>query len=97
MENTPTPTNASLPAAANEAAAEAEFKTVNGSINLGLPADVSTELQAETLNGEISSDFSLTVQGRIDRRHLSGSLGTGGRQLLLKTVNGSIHLRRPAV
>jgi hypothetical protein len=72
-----------------------EFKTVNGSINLGLPSDTSSKVEADTLNGDIVSEFPLTVEGRFSRRHLSGTIGGGGdRELLLKTVNGSIHLNR---
>src|SRR4030095_219016 len=32
-----------------------EFKTLNGEINLDLPANVSTDVDAETLNGQINS------------------------------------------
>lgn len=71
-----------------------DFKTVNGEIVLNLPADTSTDVHAETLNGDISTDFPLTVQGRISRRRLSGTIGGGGRSLDLKTINGSIRLRR---
>ena len=73
-----------------------EFKTVNGAITLDLPSDTSTEVKAETLNGDISTDFPLTILGRVSRRHLDGTIGSGGggRELTLKTVNGSIRLRR---
>jgi len=71
-----------------------EFKTVNGGINLDLPSSLSTEIAAETFNGEISSDFPLTLLGSFSRKHLKGTIGSGGRELILKTLNGSIHLRR---
>lgn len=73
-----------------------EFKTVNGTITLDLPSDTSAEVKAETLNGDISTDFHLTVMGRVSRRYLNGTIGSGGggRELSLKTVNGSIRLRR---
>jgi DUF4097 and DUF4098 domain-containing protein YvlB len=73
-----------------------EFKTVNGAITLDLPSDTSAEVEAETVNGDITTDFTLTVMGRLSRRHLSGTIGSGGggRELSLKTVNGSIRLRR---
>ena len=71
-----------------------DFKTVNGGITLDLPSNTNAQVQADTLNGEISTDFPLTTQSRSDRRHLSGTIGGGGRELSLKTVNGSIHLRR---
>jgi hypothetical protein len=71
-----------------------EFKTVNGAIHLELPADLSTEVRAQTVNGSIETDFPLTVQGRFSRRSLTGTIGGGGRQLELETVNGGIRLGR---
>jgi len=73
---------------------ELEFETVNGGITLSLPATTSTEIRAETLNGDIQSDFQMTVSGRFSKRHINGTIGSGGRELTLKTVNGSIHVKR---
>lgn len=71
-----------------------EMKTVNGSITLTLPSTLSTELRASSVNGDINTDFPLTVQGRATRRRLDGTIGGGGRVLALDTVNGSITLKR---
>lgn len=88
--------NGSIRASAGRAdwAGDAEFKTVNGSITVTLPASTGAEVRAATVNGEIETDFPLTVSGRVSRRHLSGTIGGGGRRLELETVNGSIHLRK---
>ncbi len=71
-----------------------EFETVNGGITLILPAETSTELRAETVNGDITTDFPLSVQGRFSRRSISGTIGGGGRELNLKTVNGGLRIQR---
>lgn len=71
-----------------------DFKTVNGTINVDLPATTSSKVEATTLNGDIASDFPLTMLESTSRKHLSGTIGGGGRELNMKTVNGSIHLRR---
>ena len=73
-----------------------EFKTVNGSVSLTAPASLSTEVDAETVNGSVDSDFPITVQGRMERRHLRGTIGAGGRSLEIETVNGGIELRKGA-
>ncbi|HLA12001.1 MAG TPA: DUF4097 family beta strand repeat-containing protein [Pyrinomonadaceae bacterium] len=70
------------------------FKTVNGEIVIELPADTGANVHASTFNGTINSDFPLTSLGKNTKRKLSGTIGTGGRELLLKTLNGSINLRR---
>ncbi|HYT72934.1 MAG TPA: DUF4097 family beta strand repeat-containing protein [Gemmatimonadales bacterium] len=71
-----------------------EFRTVNGGITLDLPAGLSTEVSASTVNGDIVSDFPLTVTGRLGPRRVHGTIGSGGRELSLTTVNGSIKLRK---
>lgn len=69
------------------------FKTVNGEINLDLPANLSATVDAKTLNGAINSDFPLNVTETKGRKALKGTIGSGGRDLVLKTLNGSINLR----
>jgi hypothetical protein len=71
-----------------------EFKTVNGGISLDLPQTLSTTLDADTFNGDVTSDFPLTLPKLSSRRHISGTIGNGGRALILKTLNGSIRIRR---
>lgn len=70
------------------------FSTVNGGITLDLPAEVNAELRASTVNGDIVSDFPVTVRGRFGPRRVSGTLGRGGHELELETVNGTITLRK---
>ena len=73
---------------------EIRLKTVNGGIDVALPRSASADLNASTVNGDIQTDFPITVQGRLTKRHLTGTIGTGGRQLALETVNGGIEIRR---
>jgi hypothetical protein len=70
------------------------FRSVNGGVDIDLPADASTELNARTVNGSISTDFPVTVSGRVSRQRLNGTIGGGGRTLEIETVNGSITIRR---
>lgn len=71
-----------------------EFETVNGAITIELPGEVDTQVHASTVNGSISTDYPLTVRGRFSNKRLSGTIGRGGRELALTTVNGDIELRR---
>jgi Putative adhesin len=73
---------------------ELSLKTVNGGIRLSVPQGLNADLRAQTVNGDISTDFPLTVQGRFSKRKLIGTIGSGGRQLELETVNGGIELRK---
>jgi hypothetical protein len=46
------------------------------------------------VNGSITTDFPLTVQGKWGPRKAHGTIGGGGRELSLETVNGSVELRK---
>jgi hypothetical protein len=70
------------------------FKTVNGGITVQIPAGLSAVLDASTVNGDIETDFPVTVQGRFGHRRLHGTIGDGGRELRLETVNGGIEIRK---
>lgn len=72
----------------------ASFKTVNGTVTVTLPAGVNTDVRASTVNGDIDTDFPLTVTGRFGPRRLNGTIGSGGRSLSLETVNGGIRIRK---
>jgi hypothetical protein len=73
----------------------ASFRTVNGGITLTLPSAFDAELRAEMLNGSLTSDFPVSVTSSTESpRRLRGTIGKGGRELNLSTVNGSIRLLR---
>ena len=74
-----------------------EFKTVNGSIKLELPSNVSTDVDFKSVNGLLKSDFPLTMQGSIGKHSVHGTIGSGGRSLDIKTVNGSGELRKEVI
>ena len=74
-----------------------EFNTVNGGIELELPSNVNASVRATTVNGHISTDFPLMIRGRFTGHHIYGSIGQGGQDLSVKTVNGSIDLRRAVI
>jgi hypothetical protein len=88
--------NGSLSASLGDAAwtGSLSLKTVNGSLTVELPEGASAEVSASTVNGGIETDFPLTVKGKWGPKHLSGTIGSGGRQLQLETVNGGIHLKK---
>ncbi|MDA8018354.1 MAG: DUF4097 family beta strand repeat-containing protein [Thermoanaerobaculia bacterium] len=72
-----------------------EIDSVNGSIDLFLPADADAEISAETVHGRISNDFSLYVDksGWVGQE-LRGQLGSGSARISLDNVNGSIDIRK---
>ena len=77
---------------------KSSLTTVNGSIDVTLPASANVSIHATTVSGSVSSDFPLQARGFglvcSPGGVLSGTLGAGGRDLNLATVNGSVHIRK---
>lgn len=74
-----------------------EFKSVNGSIRLELPVNLNAEIDFKSVNGHLDTDFPMTMNGSIGRHSVHGTIGSGGRSLEIKTVNGSGELRKEAI
>ena len=75
-----------------------DIETVNGSVKLGLPSNAAADLKATTLNGNISSELSeITASTPGSMHQLEAKLGIGGGEILIRTINGAIHLvKEPA-
>ncbi len=67
--------------------------TYNGGIDLTSPSNFSGEVEASTHNGSINTELPITVKGKVSRRKLTGTIGTGQGKLHLSTHNGSIKIR----
>lgn len=71
------------------------LETVNGRVNLSIPSDSSATIRAESLNGNITNDFSLPVRkGKYVGRDLYGRLGSGDTPIKLESVNGALTISR---
>lgn len=71
-----------------------DITTGDGTVSLYLPSDFGAELDAHTGDGSIRND--LKVDGETagaNRRTVKGRLGAGGKQLRIRTGDGSIRLR----
>jgi hypothetical protein len=71
-----------------------EVETQNGGIDVRLPDGYAAHVETSTVNGGTSTDFSVTVVGQIDRRHLTADLNGGGATLKLTTTNGGVSIRK---
>src|SRR5690606_36050820 len=71
-----------------------EFETGNGTVSVAFQGDLNATESAGTGHGDIVTDHPLTAQGRFGPRRLNGTVGSGGRDLEINTVNGTITLRR---
>jgi len=72
---------------------ELDVKTTNGGIDMAVPENYSAHLETGTVNGNLSIDFPVTVQGKITRE-LAVNLGSGGATVRAMTTNGGIRIKR---
>lgn len=70
-----------------------DLETTNGGVRLVLPADYSATLETATVNGGMTVDFPVMVQGRIGRE-LRAELGRGGPTIRARTTNGGVRVER---
>ncbi|HYN23842.1 MAG TPA: hypothetical protein VES69_02230 [Pyrinomonadaceae bacterium] len=70
-----------------------DVKTTNGGIVMSVPENYSAHLETGTVNGHLSVDFPVTVQGRITRE-LAVNLGSGGPTVRATTTNGGVKIKR---
>jgi hypothetical protein len=90
--------------------ADSSFKSVNGRINVTLQPGLSADLKLKTFNGHAYTDFDMTALAtpagtaeRKDGRFVyrtnsfqSFRAGAGGPELTFETLNGEIHIQKPA-
>jgi hypothetical protein len=70
------------------------FSTVNGDITVETPPSLDARVRLGTMHGSISSDYPVQLSGRFGPRRAEGTIGRGGREIEMETVNGSIELRK---
>lgn len=68
--------------------------SINGGVEIGLPAGTNANLDVRSVNGGVDSDLPITVVGEMKRGELRGTIGSGGPQITITSVNGGVLLRR---
>lgn len=71
-----------------------EFSSGNGRVEVVVPSDFSADVEANSGNGRITTDFPITIRGKLSPSRLRGTIGNGGRRLRMSTGNGSMEIRR---
>lgn len=71
-----------------------EFTTGNGRVVIEVPSDLDADLEVRLASGSLESDFPIIVQGVAEPGSLRGTIGVGGRRLLIRSGKGGAVLRR---
>jgi DUF4097 and DUF4098 domain-containing protein YvlB len=70
-----------------------DVSTTNGGVIMSVPENYSAHLETGTVNGSVSVDFPVTVQGQITKQ-VALNLGSGGAMVKATTTNGGVRLKR---
>jgi DUF4097 and DUF4098 domain-containing protein YvlB len=68
------------------------LRSSSGSIFVRLPSEAAFTIEARSSSGSIEVNHPLTVQGRIGRREVRGTVRGGGALLAVSTSSGSIRI-----
>jgi DUF4097 and DUF4098 domain-containing protein YvlB len=75
-----------------DAVKSVSVSTVNGGVDLTIPANANADLSAETVNGGISGDISVLKNSPVGKQ-VKTRLGEGGANIQATTVNGGLWIR----
>jgi len=70
------------------------IRTGDGSVDLVLPSDFQTNIDASTGDGHISLGIPVTVEGNFSNSQVHGKMNGGGQPLTIHTGDGSIRLSK---
>jgi len=64
-----------------------------GDVEITLPPNASATVNGHTHNGEVVTDYGLTVSGDEDKT-VSGRIGSGAAHIVLSADNGDLHIKK---
>lgn len=70
------------------------IRTGDGSVDIVLPSDFQTNIDASTGDGHISLGIPVTIEGTFKNSELHGKMNGGGQPLTIHTGDGSIRLSK---
>lgn len=70
-----------------------EAKNDKGDIELTLTPDTSATVDGQTHNGDIVTDYGLTISGD-ENKTVSGKIGSGTGHIQISTSNGDLHIKK---
>ena len=70
------------------------LETGDGSVSLEVPGDLAADVDLHTSDGHIDLDMPVTTSGKLRQNEIQGKLNGGGNSLVIRTGDGSIHLKK---
>jgi Putative adhesin len=71
-----------------------DISNIHGEIDLTLPANAGFQLNAESVGGEVQTDFNVNVDNSNKTASARGNVGKGGPEVRLRADHGTIQVRK---
>jgi hypothetical protein len=82
------------PSAASVMVSDWELRTIDGDIEVVLPAGFAAEVTVQTSDGRLDSDYPASPLKRSGRKYYALTIGGGGKTFDIRTTDGDITLRK---
>jgi len=69
----------------------------NGPVSLTVPDHANFTVSAETSDGDVDNDFSLSSQEKDNRKTLNGTVGKGGSLVRINTSHGDVSVKKASI
>lgn len=86
--------NASVEVSSKGAPGNIDVSNVHGEIDLSLPSNSGFQLDAQSIGGEIQSDFNVGIDNKGSIATARGTIGKGGPDVRLKADHGTIQIKK---
>jgi Putative adhesin/Domain of unknown function (DUF5668) len=86
--------NASVEVSSKGAPGNIDISNIHGEIDLSFPANAGFQLDAQSIGGEIQSDFNVNIDNKGNTATARGSVGKGGPDVRLKADHGTIQIKK---
>ncbi len=71
------------------------LSTHDGDVRMTVPEGTNARVSASTFTGDLDAAFPITVEGDVDSRRFSFTIGSGKALVEISTFDGTIELKRP--
>lgn len=86
--------NASVEVSSKGAPGNIDVSNIHGEIDLSLPSNSGFQLDAQSIGGEIESDFNVSIDNKGNVATARGTVGKGGPDVRLKADHGTIQIKK---
>lgn len=71
-----------------------KLSTSGGGVTVKVAEGAAFNLDASTSGGGVTCDLPVTVQGKLERQRVKGTVNSGGPEVVLRTSGGGIHVKK---